>query len=529
MYLITYDGQTLHDPRTDTERVTDCTCDLDANTAGSLTFAMAHDHPLYGRLAAMSAEHEVVLSQADSDGTIVLELFRGRVTDAGEDGRLSRTITCEGQLAYLADSIVRPYGTYADTTSTTPQWTVLAPSTARDYAEWLVSQSNAQTDAAKRFRIGRNELPDTPITRSSTEYPDTLSELQSKVLTDLSCYARAHMLDGTRYIDLLSDGGGDASQTITFGSNLLDYATTRAMADVKTCIIPVASSTSSGTTAPTLDGIPDGPVAGHDGCSKQGDHVLWTPGVAKYGIRAGKVAYDSVTTAQGLLDAACADLSTASDVVESLSISAVDLSHVDPTVGPIGLLDWVRVTSPPHGVDQSIICLKISIDVDDPTQTKYTLGATLPTLTNSNVIRERETRQRISDEVQPVAAISTAAAKVATTAQATAETAVTTAKDAATITITSTHGLVFKSNAISTVLVVTVYQPGGNKITDLAGLKAAFGSTARIEWGWQREDEDGWSTILSTDGRLSNDGFSLAVSPADVDVRTSFEASVVTD
>ena len=103
------------------------------------------------------------------------------------------------------------------------------------------------------------------------------------------------------------------------------------------------------------------------------------------------------------------------------------------------------------------------------------------------------------------------------------------AKDAATITITSTHGLVFKDSAISTTLIVTVYQPGGNRITDLAGLKAAFGSTARIEWGWQREDEDGWSTILSTDSRLSNDGFALSVSPADVDARTSFEASVVVD
>ncbi len=421
MYLITYDGALVHDPRTDTERVTDATCDLEANTAGSLSFVMAHDHPLYGRLAAMSAEHEVVLSQADSDGTIVRELFRGRITDAGEDGKLSRTITCEGCLAYLADSIVRPYGTYADTTSTTPQWTDLAPATARTYAEWLISQHNDQTDATKRLRIGRDELPDTPITRSSTEYPTTLAELQSKVLTELSCYARAYVQDGARYIDLLADGGGDAAQTIAFGANLLDYATTRAMADVKTCIIPVASSTSAGTTAPTLDGIPDGPVAGHDGCSKQGDHVLWTPGVAKYGIRAEKVAYD-VTTAQGLLDAACTDLTTASDVVESLSISAVDLSHVDTTVGPIGLLDWVRVTSPPHGVDQSILCLKVSIDVDDPTRTKYTLGATLPTLTNSNAIRERETRQRITDEVQPVAAISQEAKATAQTAQESADT-----------------------------------------------------------------------------------------------------------
>ena len=528
MYLITYDGEVLHDPRTDTERVTDCTCGLEGNVAGSLSFVMARDHPLYGSLQAMSSEHEVVFSQADSDGTIIRELFRGRITDTGEDGKLSRTITCEGCLAYLADSIVRPYGTYADTTSTTPAWTTIAPGTARAYAEWLISQHNSQTDATKRFSIGRDELPDTPITRSSTEYPDTLSELKAKVLTDLSCYARAYVQNGTRYIDLLADGGGDAAQTIAFGANLLDYATTRAMSDVKTCIIPVASSTSSGTETPTLADIPDGPVAGHDGCSKQGDHVTWTPGAAKYGIRADKVAYD-VTTAQGLLDAACTDLTTASDVVESLSISAVDLSHVDPTVGPIGLLDWVRVISPPHGVDQYILCLKVSIDIDDPTQTKYTLGATLPTLTNSNAIRERETRAQASQAVQQVAAISTAAAKVATTAQATAETAVATAKDAATITITSTHGLVFKSNAISTTLVVSVFQPGGNRIDDQAALVAAFGSTARIEWGWQREDEDGWSTILASDSRLSNNGFSLVVSPADVDARTSFEASVVVD
>ena len=110
-----------------------------------------------------------------------------------------------------------------------------------------------------------------------------------------------------------------------------------------------------------------------------------------------------------------------------------------------------------------------------------------------------------------------------------ADEAMQTAKDAATITITSTHGLVFKSNAISTTLIVTVYQPGGNRIDNQTALVAAFGSTARIEWGWQREDEDGWSTILSTDSRLSNDGFALSVSPADVDARTSFEASVVTD
>ena len=103
------------------------------------------------------------------------------------------------------------------------------------------------------------------------------------------------------------------------------------------------------------------------------------------------------------------------------------------------------------------------------------------------------------------------------------------AVDAATITITSTHGLVFKDLAISTTLMVIVFQPGGGRIEDQAGLTDAFGSSARIEWRWRRDDADEWSTILSSDSRLSDDGFSFTVSPADVNDRTSFEASVVVD
>jgi hypothetical protein len=111
----------------------------------------------------------------------------------------------------------------------------------------------------------------------------------------------------------------------------------------------------------------------------------------------------------------------------------------------------------------------------------------------------------------------------------TANTAVTTAKDAATITITSTHGLVFKDSAISTTLMVVVFRPGGGRIEDQAALTAAFGSSAHIEWRWRRDDADEWSTILSSDSRLSDDGFSFTVSPEDVNDRTSFEASIMVD
>lgn len=98
--------------------------------------------------------------------------------------------------------------------------------------------------------------------------------------------------------------------------------------------------------------------------------------------------------------------------------------------------------------------------------------------------------------------------------------------DGIVLSITSTHGLVFKDSLFSTTLQVSVMR-GSDRITDQTALVAAFGATARIEWRWQRDGSDVWGTILSTDSRVSDAGFSLSVSPADVDARTSFIARLI--
>lgn len=430
MYLLDYDGEPLHDPRDPLARASEASCDMEANSAGTLRLTIQPSHPLYGRLAAMSAEHEVVLAQADPDGTALAELWRGRVTDAGDDVRGEREVTCEGQLAYLADSVVRPYGTHADDAGEgeEPQWTTIAPDTRRGYAEWLVERHNDQVGPDKRFRIGVDELADEPCTRSSTQWPDTLSELKDKVLSAWGYFARPYVLGGVRYLDLLLDGGGDADQRVEMGSNLTDYATQSKLSDVYTAIIPAGKTAKDadgkgGGTAFGVSAYPDGPVPGHDGCSVQGDRVLSDEGVSRYGLVERRSSYDAETL-DGLVGAACDDLAASHDEVESLTVSAVDLSHVDPSAAPIRLLDWVRVTSAPHGIDRRVLCLKASIDVCDPTRTTYTLGATLPTLADSSVIRAREQREQIADVVERVAPISAeakAAARAASAAQVTAD------------------------------------------------------------------------------------------------------------
>lgn len=94
--------------------------------------------------------------------------------------------------------------------------------------------------------------------------------------------------------------------------------------------------------------------------------------------------------------------------------------------------------------------------------------------------------------------------------------------------IESSRGTVFKNNAISTVLSVVIYH-GKDRITDIDKLHEVYGSSAYIQWKWQKLDEEEYGIISSADSRMSNDGFSFTLSPDDVDTKVTFMCELITD
>lgn len=50
---------------------------------------------------------------------------------------------------------------------------------------------------------------------------------------------------------------------------------------------------------------------------------------------------------------------------------------------------------------------------------------------------------------------------------------------------------------------------GSRRITDATVLHEVYGSSAHLQWSWQRMDEDRYGVISASDSRLSNDGFSF--------------------
>ena len=92
--------------------------------------------------------------------------------------------------------------------------------------------------------------------------------------------------------------------------------------------------------------------------------------------------------------------------------------------------------------------------------------------------------------------------------------------------IDSSRGTVFKNNLVSTVLSVAIYR-GGERITDMDGLRRVFGSGATLQWSWQRLDEDRFGVISASDARISGGGFALTLSPEDVDTKVTFMCGLI--
>lgn len=99
-------------------------------------------------------------------------------------------------------------------------------------------------------------------------------------------------------------------------------------------------------------------------------------------------------------------------------------------------------------------------------------------------------------------------------------------EDATVLRIDSTRGLMFKNNNVSTVLNVTIYS-GPDVITTYSALTARYGASAYLQWYWQRIGETTFYEILSTDTRLSNNGFSLTLTPSDVDTKVTFMCKLI--
>ena len=347
MYRVYCDGLTLYNDRLENLKILNPAVELEENKTGSFTFGLLPDHPHYGLIKKLKS----IITVYQDDYL----LFRGRVLDDTIGWHNQKTVTCEGELSFLLDSIQRPYD-YSGTVS--------------GYLNLLITRHNEQVEESKWFTVGNVTVTDANdyIVRSNIDHTDTWTELQKKLIDLLGGYIVVRHEGYINYIDYLQDINLLSSQPITFGRNLLDLKRIRKGADIATAVIPLGAKLKDEEGKDTDVRLTIASV--NDGL----DYIVDTEAQAQYGTIVKTVVFDDVTEPQNLLTKGQAHLAQLVNLPETVELTAADLATVDTAFSSFHLGTQVKVTSKPHGIDQLFRVSKLSISLLNPAANKLTLG-----------------------------------------------------------------------------------------------------------------------------------------------------------
>lgn len=393
MYILKYAGSVLHDPRTDAQ-ISAGTLKEESGQSPTLSLTIQPTHPLwdsFNRDTVMLPNREVELLEVETS----LVLFRGRVRAISMEFDGSKKLTCEGAMAYLNDTTVRPYKTY-DTDEI--ECEVNAPAEANKLFEWFIEQHNAHVmNACEKFRIGVNAgVNFGKLQRGTGTRPSTLKEMRDKLEKACGGWLRVRYDSTGSIIDWLPNtGAAEAVQKVELGSNLLDLDTQVDGKDIFTAIVPVGK-TGKGEDEHKVNVSAETAYVPF-GFAIQGDAVVDMTAVEKYGLIEKMMSYD-LDKPQALADKAVADLA-AGKLDDSIEVSAFDLHNLNEQTLPIDFLDRVFVKSEPHGIERYMICSGRTINLTNPAATQFKLGAITATLTKGATSSQESAQESIAKRV----------------------------------------------------------------------------------------------------------------------------------
>ena len=393
MYILKYAGSVLHDPRTDVQ-ISAGTLKEESGQSPTLSLTVQPTHPLWDsftRDTVMLPNREVELVEFETG----IVLFRGRVRAISMEFDGSKKLTCEGAMAYLNDTTVRPYKTY-DTDEI--ECDINAPAEADKLFEWFIEQHNAHVmNACEKFIIGVNAGANYgKLQRGTGTRPATLKEMRDKLEKACGGWLRVRYDATGSIIDWLPDtGAAEATQRVELGSNLLDLDTQVDGKDIYTAIVPVGK-TGKGSDEHKVNVSAETAYVPF-GFAIRGDAVVDMAAVEKYGLIEKTMSYD-LDKPQALADKAVADLA-AGKLDDSIEVSAFDLHNLNEQTLPIDFLDRVFVKSGPHGIERYMICSGRTINLTNPTATQFKLGAITATLTKGATSSQESAQESIAKRV----------------------------------------------------------------------------------------------------------------------------------
>lgn len=311
------------------------------------------------------------------------EIFCGRVIEVKEDFYKRQKIFCEGELAYLNDSVQRPKK--------------YQRMTVRGYLESLLSVHNAQVEDSKKFQVGAVTVtdPNDSIYRY-TNWEKTMDVIKSDLIKSLGGYLFVRKENGIRYIDYLAELPTKSTQTVEFGKNLLDFTKNFDVTDLATAIIPLGAKINSSDTSDNPSVLEERLTI--KDINNGNDFLFNQEAVNNYGWIFKTVIWDNVNTTTALKRKGEQYLASAQFENMTIEAKAIDMNFVDGSER-LKLGELIRVVSVPHGLDKFFPLSKMTILLDKISQNTITLGLEVKTsLTSSNI----STNDKIQQEIEKI-------------------------------------------------------------------------------------------------------------------------------
>ena len=388
MYKVYLDDELLYHPNLVKQKnlsIENTRLNVELNKTGSFTFVIRKNNTRYAQLKKMQS---IVKVYDDND-----RLFRGRILNSTRGLFNELQVTCEGELAFLLDSRVRPY-----------EFT----GSVADYHRFLVEQHNSQVGSVKQFKVGICTVtdPNDYISRASSDYPSTWDEFNEKLIKLLGGYIWTREEEDGVYIDYLADFDEVNTQPIEFGENLLGFEETIKGQDIATAIIPLGAKIVTEETVVDEEGNESTETVETEerltiaDINNGVDYVYHEEAVNKYGLIFKVVEWDDVTLAENLKEKAEEELQNTIHFVRVLDLKAVDLRALNVNIRRFRLGRYTPVKSKPHELDEYLLTRKLSINILNDADSALLLGDEKQTFTDKHVEEKKETNLYIGQIIE---------------------------------------------------------------------------------------------------------------------------------
>lgn len=324
------------------------------NAVDSFTFTIYPDNAGYDKLKPLTTSVTV------TDDNTGKNVFIGRVLKCpdsmDEQGLICKSVTCEGRLGWLYDS-VQPYIEY----KMVGIRTVLSA---------FLSKHNSQVGADKRIELGQVTVTAENNYTYSVNWVSTMDAISEQLVGKFGGEIQLRDQDRKVYIDYLEHIGHGTDTKIELAVNLKTISREIDETSVITRLYPLGAKQTDSEKRLTIGTVNGGK-----------DYIEDSALVAKYGVISGTQTWDDVTQASILKTKATAYLKNANKAKKQYKITAVDLSTIDMNFERFELGCWYRVVNPLMGIDEDLRIIGITINLDNPEQSELTFGDKFETMT----------------------------------------------------------------------------------------------------------------------------------------------------